>query len=346
MRFGVDYYPEHWPQSRWAEDARLMREAGFNTVRLAEFAWTKIEPMAGHFDFDWLLKSLDILHNQGIQAIIGTPTAAAPAWLCTNSPSALRVDENRAQVTFGNRQLCCINQPDFIAASDRIVTALAETLGKHEAVTGWQIDNEFGPICYCEECRRKFQVWVKAKYGTLSELENAWGTIFWSQTYSDWKQIPLPWTTSLAPNPSLALDFRRFFSDSYAVFQQRQVDIIRKYSEKPITHNFMGVYPEVLNYQQLADQLDFASWDNYPFGSAEPAGVAASHDLVRGYLNKNFWVMEQMSGPGGWGELTRRPPAEESEDGPTIPSAAALTALSTSDGARLEAGPSNTGTAF
>ena len=307
MRFGADYYPEHWPEERWPEDARLMQEAGFNTARLAEFAWQKMEPYEGQFDFDWLLRAVELLDKHGIQAVIGTPTAAPPAWLCTNKPGVLRVDEERRQITFGNRQHYCVNHPDYRVASDRIVKAMAETFGKHDGVIGWQIDNEFGPLCYCEECRRQFQGWLQARYGTLAGLEKAWGTVFWSQTYTDWAQIPLPWRTSAAPNPSLALDFRRFFSERYASFQQRQIDIIREYSDKPITHNFMGLRPEVLNYQLLADQLDFISWDNYPFGNTDPALVSACHDLTRGYLRKNFWVMEQMSGPGGWGELAPSP---------------------------------------
>ena len=307
MRFGADYYPEHWPEERWPEDARLMQEAGFNTVRLAEFAWSRLEPFDGQFDFDWLLRALEILDRHGIQAVIGTPTAAPPAWLCAKKPQILRVDEDQRQIPFGHRQQYCVNQPDYRDASDRIVTAMAERLGGHEAVIGWQIDNEFGPICYCEECRRQFQEWLKAYYGTLAALEKAWGTVFWSQTYTDWGQIPLPWRIGGPPNPSLALDFRRFFSDCFAGFQRRQIEIIRSSSDKPITHNFMGIRPEVLNYQQLADQLDFVSWDNYPFGSADPAVVSACHDLTRGYLGRNFWVMEQMSGPGGWGEMAPAP---------------------------------------
>ena len=285
-----------------------MQEAGFNTVRLAEFAWSKLEPFEGQFEFDWLLRALDLLKAQGIDAVIGTPTAAPPAWLCANKPEILRVDDERRQITFGNRQQCCVNQPAYREASDRVVSAMADRLAGHPAVIAWQIDNEFGPLCYCEECRRQFHEWLEARYRTLSALEAAWGTVFWSQTYSDWRQIPLPWRIGGAPNPSLALDFRRFFSDCYAGFQRRQIEIIRGSSDKPVTHNFMGISPEVLNYQQLADQLDFVSWDNYPFGAADPAAVSACHDLTRGYLGKGFWVMEQMSGPGGWGELAPSPP--------------------------------------
>lgn len=307
MRFGADYYPEHWPEERWETDARLMSEAGFNTVRLAEFAWSKMEPEQGRYEFDWLLRAIDILNRHGIQAVIGTPTAAPPAWLCTNKPQILRVDENRLPVPFGHRQQYCVNRPEYRDASYGMVAAMAERLGGHEGIIGWQIDNEFGPLCYCEECQRQFQEWLRGKYGTLGALEQAWGTVFWSQTYTDWRQIPLPWKIAGPPNPGLALDFRRFFSDCYASFQQRQIDIIREHSQQPITHNFMGIWPEVLNYQQLADQLDFVSWDNYPFGAADPVGVSACHDLTRGYLRRNFWIMEQMSGPGGWGDMAPSP---------------------------------------
>lgn len=310
MRFGADYYPEHWPEERWEEDARLMQEAGFNTVRLAEFAWAKMEPEEGRFEFDWLIKVLDILANHGIQAVIGTPTAAPPPWLCTNKPNILRVNEDRLPIPFGHRQQYCINQPDYEAATDRIVTAMAEALSGHEAVMGWQPDNEFGPMCYCEQCQKRFQEWLQEKFVNLHALNEAWGTIFWSQTYSDWQQIPLPWRIGGPQNPSLALDFRRFVSEAYAKYQQRQINIIRKFSNKPITHNFMGIWPEILNYQHLADQLDFVSWDNYPataFGVHEPAGVCASHDQTRGLARKNFWVMEQLSGPCGWGDLGPSP---------------------------------------
>lgn len=308
MKFGADYYPEHWPEERWETDARLMREAGFNIVRMAEFAWVKMEPREGEFDFDWLLKALDILNKHDIQAIIGTPTATPPAWLCINKPNVMRVTENRQQVTFGNRQQSCINQPEYYEACVSIIEAMVDVFGEHDGVYGWQIDNEFWPVCYCGECQRLFHDWLYNKYGSLEKLEEAWGTIFWSQTYTHWQQIPLPWATSGAPNPSLALDFRRFFSERYARFTRKQIELIRRGSGKPITHNFMGLGSDMLNYQLIADQLDFISWDNYPLHGVENAAmIAASHDLTRGYLKKNFWVMEQMSGPMGWGEMTPSP---------------------------------------
>jgi beta-galactosidase len=302
--FGVAYYPEHWQEDRWPEDARLMRKAGFNVVRLAEFAWSKMEPSEGRFDFEWLRKAVDILYSEGIEVVLGTPTAAAPAWLMEAHPEIYRVNDQRQRLTFGARQFMCINAPAFRSASRRIVTAMAIEFGKHPAVIGWQIDNEFGPLCYCEVCQRAFQNWLEAKYGNLDALNNAWGTTFWSQIYTDWTQIPLPWATSFPVNPGLYLDYRRFMTDSYVSFQREQIDIIRQYSPgRFVTHNFMGFFVDTLDYYKLAADLDFVSWDNYPqvWNAENPAATALSPDYMRGMKHKAFWIMEQQSGPGGWG---------------------------------------------
>ena len=52
MYFGADYYPEHWPEQRWGKDIKMMKEANFNVVRLAEFTWTKMEPKEGVYNFE------------------------------------------------------------------------------------------------------------------------------------------------------------------------------------------------------------------------------------------------------------------------------------------------------
>jgi beta-galactosidase len=305
--FGADYYPEHWPEERWAEDARLMREAGCNVVRLAEFAWSRLEPRAGEFRFDWLDRALEVLGAHGIRAVLGTPTAAPPPWLCTAHPEILRVREDGVRVTLGHRRQYCPNHPTYRQLSRRIVAAMAEHYRDHPAVIGWQIDNEFGERCYCEVCREAFHAWLQRRYGTLERLNDAWGTIFWSQVYNDWAEIPLPLSTGGVPNPGLDLDFRRFMSDSYVSYQQEQVDILRAACPRHfITHNFMGIYYDRINYFDLARALDLVAWDNYPVNPwnaeprADPTIVALSHDTMRGLKGKNFWVLEEQCSAGGW----------------------------------------------
>ena len=312
FHFGVDYYPEHWPEERWPIDARLMQEAGFNTVRLAEFAWSRMEPEADHFDFAWLDRAIAILQAHGMQVVLGTPTASPPPWVMALHPDAYRVMESGQPATYGNRRGYCPAHAGYRARSRSITQALAEHYAAHPAVIGWQTDNEFGDRCYCEHCRAAFHTWLQQKYGTLAALNAAWGTVFWSHEYTDWSQIPAPLATA-APfgngshNPGLALDYYRCMSDSYVTFQREQVEILRRLCpDHFITHNLMGIGYDRLNYFDLAADLDFVSWDNYRRmqwtfqPEVRPSDAALAHATMRGLKQQNFWVMEQQAGAGGW----------------------------------------------
>ncbi|HSR29116.1 MAG TPA: beta-galactosidase, partial [Anaerolineae bacterium] len=307
FHFGVDYYPEHWPKERWPEDARLMAEAGMNVVRLAEFAWSRMEPQEGVYDFDWLDRAISILEAHGIQVVLGTPTALPPPWLMAKNPGAFRVREDGQRRTFGNRREYCPNHPAYHQASQRIVTRMAEHYAEHPSIIGWQIDNEFGDRCYCPVCAKAFQDWLRRRFVTLDELNERWGTIFWSHMYTDWDQIPVPATTGESPNPGLALDYFRFMSDSYVTYQQMQIDLLKAQCPKHfITHNLMGFKYELINYFDLARSLDFVTWDNYQrtqwsmHAQVDPSQGALAADTMRGLKSQNFWVMEQQAGSGGW----------------------------------------------
>ena len=314
--FGVDYYPEHWPEARWAEDARLMQEIGVNTVRLAEFAWARLEPTEGCFDFAWLDRAIGLLAEHGIRVILGTPTASAPPWLMGKDETLFLVREDGVRLPYGHRREYCPSHSLYHARTEAIVAAMAEHYHEHPSVVGWQIDNEFGDRCYCEICREQFHSWLQNKYGTLDALNKAWGTVFWSHVYNDWSQIPVPLSTAPSHNPGLALDFKRFASDVYVKYQRLQLDILREgCPEHFVTHNFMGFSFGQLNYFDLAEDLDLVTWDNYPRGfwdmkeQVNESDLALGHATMRGLKNKNFWMMEQQSGPGGWDivSVTPRP---------------------------------------
>jgi len=303
--YGVDYYPEHWPEERWIEDARLMAAAGFNVVRMAEFAWSWLEPKEGVFDFTWLDHIIEILAAQGIRTVLGTPTASPPPWVMATDPSMYRVLPDGTPLTYGNRREYCPNHPIYWQHTRRIVERLAAHYAANPQVIAWQIDNEFGDPCYCPICRRNFRVWLKNRYESLDELNEKWGTSFWSHVYTDWNQIPVP-HAHISQNPGLALDFKRFASDTYVRYQQMQISILRKYSQQPITHNFMGFSYNKINYYDLAAPLDFVSWDNYlrvfwdMKAEIDPSRAALGHDTMRGLRKENFWIMEQQAGPTGW----------------------------------------------
>ncbi|GAC1356395.1 MAG: beta-galactosidase [Ktedonobacteraceae bacterium] len=325
--FGVDYYPEHWERERWATDAKLMEEAGINTVRLAEFAWSRLEPRKGVFDFSWLDQAIELLAEHGIRVILGTPTAAPPAWLIEAHPEILPINEYGQRAGFGMRRHYCPTQPGFHEATRRIVTAMVTHYDQHPAVFAWQIDNELGNIangarCHCSSCRTAFQHWLQQHYSTLENLNQRWGTVFWSQEYIAWEQVPLPLHNvgigrpGSPHNPGLYLDFARFSSESWVLYQHLQIEIVRKHCPQHlITHNMMGTFPYI-DYATLARDLDIVAWDNYPRLSApfsplkgnwNASKVAMTHDLMRSLKKKTYWVMEQQAGPSGWGIVSPTP---------------------------------------
>lgn len=313
MLFGADYYPEHWDKSEWRKQAQLMHKGNLNTVRIAEFSWGRLEPSEGEFDFSWLDEAIEILAENGIKVILGTPTATPPKWL-VNKYDIYQRDKYGRQRGYGSRRECCANNFHYKHMSNIIVEKLAEHYGKNPNVIAWQIDNEFGchasARCYCPHCKREFAKWLGNCYKDIDELNRRYGTVFWSQEYDSFEDVILPAYTSCegtygdrwAHNPSLDLDFYRFSSDSWVNYQQSQIDIIRKYSDKPITHNFMGHFSDI-DYYKLGSSLDVVAWDNYidnQWNHCEYENTSMAHELMRGAKDKNFWVMEQQAGPCGW----------------------------------------------
>jgi beta-galactosidase len=315
LLLGVDYYPDQTPETLWEEDARWMAEFGFTNVRIAEFAWSLMEPSEGKFDFAWLRRSTEILHKRGIAVILGTPSAAPPPWLTEKYPEVLMVNEEGMTVAAGGRRFTCPSNKTYRRLSLAIATEMARTFADTPGVIGWQIDNEFmlqrWTRCYCKYCRAGFQEWLRAKYGTLEVLNSKWGTAFWSQIYSDFVQIPVPLPSNGDPNPGLALDYDRYQSYANVSFLEEQLAVLRTTCPRHfVTTNNVGAPVDTLDLHELYRHLDFVSHDNYPgFIQMYLAGltpemlpivVGLGHDSMRCVKDgKSFLIMEEQSGKAG-----------------------------------------------
>ena len=318
---GVCYYPEHWPEAWWADDALRMRELGLTYVRIAEFAWSRFEPSRGKFDFGWLDRAINVLHAAGLRVVMCTPTATPPKWLVDEFPDIIPVDDQGRPRGFGSRRHTAFSSENWQRESARIVEIVAKRYGAHPAVDCWQTDNEYGChdtiLSWGAEDLKGFRRWLRRRYQTTDQLNEAWGSAFWSMEVTGFEQVALPTLTVTEPNPAVRLDFWRYLSSQVAAYDKMQCDIIRKHSPgRRITHNFMGFFNE-FDHWAVGDNLDFASWDSYPIGFVElfpfdedergrwaetshPDIAPFHHDLYRGVGKGNFWVMEQQPGPVNW----------------------------------------------
>ncbi|MBA3880431.1 MAG: beta-galactosidase [Sphingobium sp.] len=321
MRLGCCYYPEHWPEGIWADDARRMAEMGLSRVRIGEFAWSRIEPEPGRYDWGWLDRAVDTLHGAGLGIILGTPTATPPKWLVDSMPDMLAVDARGQARRFGSRRHYCFSHAGYRTECARIVTALAERYGAHPGIVAWQTDNEYGchdtVVSYSAAAADGFRRWLAARYGDVATLNAAWGNVFWSQEYRAFGEIDPPHLTVTEPNPAHVLDYRRFASEEVVAFNRLQVDIIRAHSPgRDVVHNYMGFFT-AFDHHEVSRDLDVATWDSYPIGFLEqfwfsrddklryarqghPDIAGFHHDLYRGCGNGRWWVMEQQPGPVNW----------------------------------------------
>jgi beta-galactosidase len=278
-----------------------MEAAHIKVVRISEFAWSIMEPSEGRFKFDLFDRAIALAAKHGIITVVGTPTAAPPAWLTQKYPETLRMDENGKRAVHGNRAQASPTSPKYRELCHRIAEQMALHFGHNPNVAGWQIDNEYGyaQMSYDDGTKTKFQGWLKETYTTLDHLNTRWTTSYWSQTYDNWGEIPIP----VGPhNPALMLEWKRFVTHEYDEYQRNQIDVIRQNSDgrQFITTNFMGFFDGYDHYI-LSEPLDFVSWDDYVgSGHLDYYYNGLAHDLTRGFTHKNFWVIETQPGAVNW----------------------------------------------
>ncbi|PWN38782.1 hypothetical protein IE81DRAFT_327148 [Ceraceosorus guamensis] len=335
-RFAVDYYPAQWHASLWHSDAKLMARSNITHVRISEFDWAMLEPREGVFNWTLLDASLDALRAHGLKVILGTPTATPPAWVVRRY-DVLPRDEYLRQRHFGSRRHYSFSSQHFRSLSSNITRALAKRYGMHPAVDAWQLDNELGchntVRTYDLHATRAFQRWLARKYSDdIALLNEAQGRAFWSEAYESFEDVRAPSLTVTEDNPALRMDWLRFSSEQVAEFAREQVDVIRRYSDRPITTNFFGSFE--FDHHAFAKRtgIDFVTWDSYPLGYTEATPWVKEQDKItfartgrpdaqslhhaiyrgvagaaRGQASGEWGVMEQQPGPVNWAPANPSP---------------------------------------
>lgn len=292
-----------------------MREAGVNLVSLGIFSWSKLEPRSNEYDFLWLDRLMDLLHEHGVSVNLATPSASPPAWLVHSYPEILPVTEDGTTLWHGSRRHYCPHSSAYHEHVTRLVRKLAERYASHPALVMWHVDNEYAchvSECFCDASVTAFRAWLKNRYSSLDQLNPAWGTAFWSQYYSDWDEIHPPRKAPTFINPAQQLDWARFSSDSWIACFEEQKAILRELTPGiPVTTNFMGFHKPI-DYWRFASQEDIVSNDNYPDTSDPEWMIQAGMncDLMRSLGNRRPWIlMEQAPTHVNWRprNATKRP---------------------------------------
>lgn len=291
LMVGAAWYPEQWPESRWDADLALMEAAHIHVVRVGEFAWSTMEPSEGNYQFGWLDRAITMAAKHHICVVLGTPTAAPPAWLTTKYPDTLGVSADGVRYEHGNREQFSFTSPRYRQFAHDIAEQMATRFGHNPDVVGWQLDNEIGNPSFDPTAKTQFHEWLKKKYGTIGNLNKLWTTAYWSQTYDNFDEIPV---RAKGENPALLLDWKRFVSDTWKSYLVNQISAIRPHADPRqfITTNTMGWFDGFDAYE-IHSVLDMAAWDDYiSTDKYDYVANGAADDLTRGYKNKDFWIME------------------------------------------------------
>ncbi len=310
--FGGDYNPEQWPEEIWADDVRLMKDAGVNSVTLGVFSWAKLEPRPGAREFGWLDRVMDLMHEHGIGVVLATPTASPPPWLGRLYPQTLPRDENGQIVWWGSRQQFSHSSPVYRRYAAAITEDLAVRYGHHPALRMWHINNEYCTFDYGDEAARAFRIWLRTKYSDVDTLNEAWGTAFWSQHVDSWDDVIPPRRAQYMRNPAQVLDFRRFTSDALMECYVAERDLVRRHTPGaiPVTTNFMPLWTGQDAWAWSA-QEDVVSVDVYP-DPKDPLGGqynAMIADMTRGQAGGPWMLMEQAAGAVNWRGVNHPKPA-------------------------------------
>ncbi|MET9425268.1 beta-galactosidase [Streptomyces sp. NPDC006540] len=306
LAFGGDYNPEQWPESVWREDVRLMREAGVTMVSVGIFSWALLEPEPGAYDFGWLDRILDLLHENGVRADLGTPTASPPAWFYRAHPDALPVSREGVRYAFGSRAAICHSSPAYREAAARITTELGRRYADHPALAMWHVHNEYGvPVsaCYCDNCAAHFRRWLQARYRTIEAVNDAWGTAFWGLRYRSFDEIDPPRLTPTVGNPAQQLDHRRFADDTMRENFRLERDILHRLAPGvPVTTNFMTALSQcdTIDYWAWGREVDIVTNDHYLMtdGRRTHVNLAMAADLTRSVAGGAPWLLLEHSTSG------------------------------------------------
>ncbi len=231
LYIGANYHPhDDKDPEKIKRDIRLMKEAGFNVTRLGHLAWDSYEPAEGVFDFEWFDTVMDMMAEAGIGVILDIAVRPAPLWLHHKYPSVNITDASGNELYPNHRYMVDGGDPMFRKYAMRFVDVVSKRYAGHPALLAFGIDNEpgDGPISYSETVRQRFIEWLRDKYTSTDNLNEAWASQRWSRRINEFDEVGLPASGYVRGAPERVLDFRRFISDEVGGFFIKMMDKVNE----------------------------------------------------------------------------------------------------------------------
>ena len=297
---GTCYQPVDRSPEQIRQDIALMQQAGFTMVRMGDLSWDAFEPSEGRFEFAWFDQILDQMHRAGIKVILDIGGSPAPIWLHHNHPSVNVVDEEGATVQPAERYMVNTGDPVYRERLVRFADELTRHYAHNPTLAAIGYNNEIGNglMSYSEADRQRFIAWLKAKYGTVTDLNKAWATQRWSRHLNSFDEVELPYAGGPAP-PERYLDLRRFWSDvTISVLEDLEKVRRRNVPHLPAVSNLWDTAGR-RGFDYLSSYHKYVSYGAEGFYPGTPLDVSVGAFLVKGDLPTPAWFNEFVTGGGG-----------------------------------------------
>lgn len=307
LLIGANYHPHDWDKDRWSVDIKLMKEAGFNAIRVGHLCWDSFEPEDGIYNFEWFDEVMDLFHKAGLKVFLDVTVHPAPVWVHKKCQGVNITSRSGNMQPSLHRYMEDMADPEYQFYAFRFAKIMLRRYKNHPAVYAFSMCNEIGSgkMSFSEHSRKRFIEWLTNKYETVEELNRAWSTQRWSRRISSFEDVVFPENEISVAMPEARLDMRRFFSDGLVDFLKKFSTLIKEEApEIPYTTNlYPGAKEPGYDYMNAAASfMDYPGMGYYPDFDMEGDMQRYFYTIIKenlNELNKPLWFLEFQTGKEG-----------------------------------------------
>jgi beta-galactosidase GanA len=309
----------------WKDDLLKIKQLGFNTVR-TWVEWNVGEPRQGEYHLENLDLLLKLANEVGLRVIVQVYVDSAPEWVGKKFPDGHYTAQDGQPIPSQAAPGYCIDHRGVRQAILSFYQAVAQHTQQSSAFYGWDLWSEPAALnwarigyksepmfCYCPSSIERFRIWLKAKYGTIEKLNEAW-----HRTFSEWSEVEPPRYGTILTYTDF-MDWRIYYGYKLAEDLKLRNDAVKAVdplhvttshapNPSPLVRTLADPYDPSDDFL-MKDSVDFFGTSFYP----KLTSVDRNWDLYRRVLamdltqaitgERGFYVGELQSGFGVHGTI-------------------------------------------